>query len=461
MSELYKLSAIDIVAKLKNGDVSIQDTLDAVSARHNAVDKEINALPTVCFDRAAKKAQALQALPVEQRGILCGLPVTIKDLTEVEGVRSTMGSLVYKNNIPKTSDQLVQRIEHRGGVVYAKSNTPEFGAGGITFNDVFGITRSPHNIRNSAGGSSGGAAASLAAGCAWLSHGSDMAGSLRTPASFCGVTSLRPSPGTIRSDQKYLPYDVLGAEGPMARSISDLALFADAMRNDNTNSMQQAASDVNGCSIKSLRIAISQDLGITQVSDEVATLFTQFTDNVLKACDHLTEHHPDLNDVHDAFDALRANVFAVGLESILDDNRDLIKPEVQWNADKGLAQTSAQIRSGLRAQGGIVNRAAQFMQDVDVLICPAVSIASASAEVRYPGEPEGVPVPDYYRWLAIAYATTMTTLPIITLPVGFSKDGTPFAVQLIGKPWGEAELIKIARTLEQLSGWDTTPTDPV
>jgi len=460
MSELYQQSASDVVAKLKTAKVSIQEALDALQSRINAVDKNINSLPTLCFDRAAQKAKQLQNLPVEQRGKLCGLPVTIKDLTDVEGVRSTMGSVVFKDNIPEKSNQLVQRIEHNGGVVYAKSNTPEFGAGGITFNDVFGITRSPHNTALSSGGSSGGAAASLAAGCAWLSHGSDMAGSLRTPASFCGVSSLRPSPGSIRSDSKFLPFDVLGEEGPMARNITDLALFADVMRTENTNAMQNAVQQSEQTDLSSLRIAVSTNLGITAVSDEIASLFTNFIDDKLKSCKHISESHPDLSGVHEAFDVLRANVFATGLESILDKNRTIIKPEVVWNAELGIAQTSQQIRSALRLQAKIVNDGAQFMHDTDVLICPATSIASVAADVRYPEEPEGLAIPEYYRWLAVAYATTMTTLPVITLPVATAENGMPIAVQLVGKPWGEAALFKIAYKIEQIVGRNNAPVDP-
>jgi len=398
-----------------------------------------------CFDRASQKAKILQSLPVEQRGVLCGLPVTIKDLTDVEGVRSTSGSLVYKDTIPKRSTRY--SIE---SVLWM-----------LKFNDVFGITRSPHNTTQSSGGSSGGAAASLAAGCAWLSHGSDMAGSLRTPASFCGVTSLRPSPGTIRSDSKDLPYDVLGAEGPMARNISDLALFADVMRNDKTDNMQAAVNNADSINVQSLKIAISTDLGVTDVSDEVSELFSQFVQEHLSNSRQLSEKHPELADVHEAFDTLRANVFATGLETLLEEHRSLIKPEVIWNVEQGIAQTSQQLRSALRMQGKLVSTAADFMRDVDVLICPATSIVSAPADIRYPKEPDGLAIPEYYRWLAIAYATTMTTLPIITLPVATAANGMPVAIQLIGKPWGEAALFKIAHGIERMVGRDTSPVQPV
>lgn len=460
MTELFEESATAIVKKLKSGQLSIQESLDAMQARIAAVDTSVNSLPTVCFDRASESATVLQNKPVEERGKLCGLPVTIKDLTDVKGVRSTMGSAVFKDRVPESSNQLVSRIETHGGVVYAKSNSPEFGAGGITFNDVFGITRSPYDLSMSSGGSSGGAAASLAAGCAWLSHGSDMAGSLRTPASFCGVTSLRPSPGTIRSDSLYLPFDVLGADGPMARNITDLALFADVMRNENTNAMQDALASNKDTKLQQLKIAVSRDLGVTTVADDVADLFERFVDEHLTNCKSLIRSEPDLTGVHSSFDALRANFYSTALEPIFEENRDVIKPEVVWNVEQGLALTSAQYRTALRAQGTIINTAARFMRDADVLICPATSLTSVSAEARYPGDNDDVPMPEYYRWLAIAYASTMTTLPVITVPVGKTVTGLPFGVQLIGKPWGEANLFQAALQIEQMIGGSDKPIDP-
>ena len=460
MTELFRLSACSVVEKLRSGELSIKDLLDAVQARIAAVDGAINSLPTLCFERAAKQAAALQTLPADRRGILAGLPVTIKDLTDVAGVCSTSGSLVLKDRVPEVSDQLVTRIEGRGGVVYAKSNTPEFGAGGVTFNSVFGNTRSPYDLNRNAGGSSGGAAASLACGCAWLSHGSDMAGSLRTPASFCGVTSLRPSPFTIRTDSPTKPFDVLGADGPMARTVADLALFADAMRNDDSLSMQAALRERSIKPFRQLNIAFSHDLGVAAVSAEVRDVFQQFIDRTLNQCESTVEAQPALEGTHEAFDTLRAQFYATGLESLLDQHRFTIKPEVVWNVEQGLAPTSRKLREAERAQGKVVHDAAQFMKDIDVLICPATSLKSVAADCRYPGASDGVPVADYYRWLAIAYASTMTTLPIITLPVGHFEDGFPFGIQLIGKPGGEAALFQIAQQIEQLVGGFGEPVDP-
>ena len=187
---LVRETACAIVGKLKSGEVTPLDLLDVLEKRIAEVDGKVNALPTLCFDRARKHATALMKKPASERGLLAGLPIPIKDLTNVAGVLTTQGSPIYKDNIPAKSDILVEHLENNGGVIYAKSNTPEFGAGANTFNEVFGPTRNPWDTSRSAAGSSGGAAVALATGTAWLAHGSDMGGSLRNPASFCGIVGI-------------------------------------------------------------------------------------------------------------------------------------------------------------------------------------------------------------------------------------------------------------------------------
>jgi amidase len=284
-----------------------------------------------------------------------------------------------------------------------------------------------------------------------------MAGSLRTPASFCGVASLRPSPGQIRSDSEFLPFDILGAEGPMARSIEDLALFADVMMTGNNESMLSAART----SLQPTQIAVSEDLGIASISDEVIRPFRKFIDQLANAGSGITEQHPDLSGVHLCFDVLRAQSYAIGLEQDLADHPGVMKPEVVWNIESGLALTADQIREATRSQGQIINRAENFMQDFDLLICPATSLASVAAELRYPGSDGEVPYADYYRWLAIAYAITVTALPVITMPCGFVDNGMPVGIQLIGKPGGEFELFRYTSYLEQIAGWSAWPVDPI
>lgn len=456
MSAPWRLSAREVVALLIRGAVSPMELLDAVESRCAAVNGPLNALPTFCFDRARDHARRLDGTAPSGRGPLSGLPVTIKDLTDVAGVRTTYGSAIYRDHVPAASDRLVKRIESRGGIVYAKSNTPEFGTGGITFNDVFGLTRSPRNMTCASGGSSGGAAAALASGCAWLSQGSDMAGSLRTPAAFCGVTSLRPSPGRISADSPLLPFDPLGQNGPMARDIDDLALFAGVLFDESPGEF--ALQD--DTSVRPDRIAVSHDLGITQVSDEILSALDGFADTLSRAGCRIARAHPPLDHVHESFDALRAHAYAVSFEETLAGHPDVMKPEVEWNIRSGMDLDTERLRQAQRQQGGIVEAAARFMQDHDLLICPATSLLSVPAETRYPGHDAGIPIPEYYRWLAIAYATTMTALPVVTIPVALAEDGMPVAVQLVGRPAGEARLIQNARWIQRLLSWDPRPVDP-
>ncbi|MEM7213633.1 MAG: amidase family protein, partial [Pseudomonadota bacterium] len=221
-------TARNVVSKLKSGEVSRDEVLDQLEARHAEVDGKVNALPTTCFERARKAEAGADTM-------LAGLPVAIKDLSAVQGVRTTYGSPIFAEYVPEASDNVVEIIETNGGTVYAKSNTPEFGAGASTFNEVFGRTHNPWNLARSAAGSSGGSAAALVSGQAWLAHGSDMGGSLRNPASFCGCVGLRPSAARVPSGPSPNDFEVLGQQGPMARNVADLGLFLDAMSGPNAS----------------------------------------------------------------------------------------------------------------------------------------------------------------------------------------------------------------------------------
>ncbi len=243
----------------------------------------------------------------------------------------------------------------------------------------------------------------------------------------------------------------------MARNISDLALFADVMMDSDSDSIRQAAGEPK----KPSRIAISDNLGITSISDEVLTPFHRFIDELEKTGCAISEHHPNLSGVHDAFDVLRAHSYAISLEQTLVDNPGIIKPEVVWNIETGVSLSAEKIRQATRSQGQIINRAAEFIRQFDLLICPATCVASIDTELRYPGSDGSVPIPEYYRWLAIAYATTVTALPIITLPCGFKAAGMPIGIQLVGKPGGEDDLFRYARFIEKITGWNSMPINPL
>ncbi len=231
-NEICQLEAHEAVSLLKKGDLSPAELLEASLSRISQVEGSVNAIPTVCAERARDSLCELEKRERKNGsfpGWLAGLPIAIKDLMSVSGVRTTFGTPGLSDNVPEKSDPLVERLENRGATVVGKTNTPEFGAGGNTFNSVFGFTRNPWNIRMNAGGSSGGAGVSLATGEVWLSHGSDLAGSLRTPAAYCGVVGLRPSPGRAGRGPRGLGFHTEDVQGPMARNVTDCTLFLDAM----------------------------------------------------------------------------------------------------------------------------------------------------------------------------------------------------------------------------------------
>ncbi len=466
MSDLTQQSAITVVDLLAKGEISPIDALNAVEKRMDNVEGQINALPIRCFDRARQHAEKLMQKPVADRGLLAGLPVPIKDLNDVKGVRTTSGSMIKEKVVAKRSDILVENLERNGAIIYAKSNTPEFGAGGNTFNDVFGFTRNPHDLRLSAGGSSGGAAAALASGTAWLAHGSDLAGSLRTPASFCGVTSLRPSPGLIASGPSDVAFMVHPQHGPMARDVADLALFADAMVGESSEA--DLCKPVGGTSFRTAasqakrptRVAFSADLGITETSTEVLTACTAAMHKLEADGIEVVDQHPDLSDAEAAFSAPRALMYATTLGGNLAKNRKLLKPEVVWNVEEGLKLTGDAIRQSIAAQGRLFQQASQFMRDFDLLICPAAIILPYPVELRYPGFDEGVPTHEYFRWLSIVYSITATTLPVITIPCGKSTDGLPIGIQLVGAAHSEKKMFALASYIEKVLPNVPKPIDP-
>ena len=456
MSELIVKTAVEIVGLLRAGEITISDTLEALETRIEQVDSSINALPTLCLDRAREAAKSCE----QKESILSGLPVAIKDLTDVAGVRTTYGSMVSQHHVPAQSDFLVENLQANGAIVYAKSNTPEFGSGGNTFNDVFGATRNPYDSSRTVGGSSGGAAAALASGSAWLAQGSDLGGSLRTPASFCGVTSLRPSAGLMAKTSGMQPFQVYSQAGPMARCVTDLALFADAMTGSSPLmglSQKRGSSDFRSAAAtlrKPARIAYSVDLGITETAAEVTDVCNAAIARIEIDSIPVELAHPDLSMADAAFDVPRALDYAQSYGAQLDSIRDIIKPENVWNIEYGMNLDADEIRASMDAQGQIFHHATGFMQDYDLLICPAAIIAPFPVEERYPGFSQGLEVSAYYRWLAIAYAITTTTLPVITLPCGKTREGLPVGIQLVGKAHGEQQLFSFASYIEQLIVWD-------
>lgn len=469
MEDLIRMSAREAVQRLKAREVSPTQLVRAALARIEATDGALNAVPTVCAERALEHARRIEAAPpTDHPGWLGGLPIVVKDLNDVAGVRTTYGSPLFAGHVPDASDAMVETLEARGAIVVGKANAPEFGHGANTYNEVFGETRNPWNTAMTCGGSSGGSAVAVASGQAWLATGSDLGCSLRTPAAFCSIVGLRPSPGRVARSRGRLPFDNLWVQGPMARNVGDVALMLDAMSGDHPadpisipapcTPFQAAIADP----LAPRRIGYSRDLmGLTPVDPEVARVCEGAVARFAEIGAAVQEAAPDLREARDIFRVLRANQLVGDLAPIIDANRDRVRKEVVWNMELGKKTTADDIARAERGRGALYARAAAFFGEFDLLVTPAAIVPPFDVRIRALDEVDGVKLANYYEWYAIAYAITLTSLPAIALPCGFTAAGLPVALQLVGPPRGEARVLAAAHLMEQVFGIaGRLPIDP-
>lgn len=462
-SELIGLTAREAVRLLRAGEVTAVELVEAALDRLAVVEPQVNAVPTICAERALAQAAA-----ADRTSLLAGLPVVIKDLHEVGGVRTTFGSPIFQDHVPERSDRGVARIERQGGSVLGKSNTPEFGAGANTFNEVFGATRNPWDTSRSCAGSSGGSAVALATGTAWLADGSDLGGSLRNPAAFTGIVGLRPSPGRVPSDKEANRFQTLSVRGPMARDVRDCALMLDAMCGFEPRDPLSFDAPVTPFATaveqapRLRRVAWSKDLGgITPVDPEVAAICERAARGFADLGVELVEASPDFGAAVETFLVLRAELFAASMAPLLETHRHLLKPEVIWNVEKGLSLDAGAIGAAERARSQMHASFLDLFEDVDLLLCPAAICPAFPVEWRYLEELNGHRFASYIDWVTIAFAISMTGAPALSLPVGLTEAGLPVGLQLVGRPRGEAALLAAAAMLEDHVGrLITAPIDP-
>lgn len=467
MTEYWRLSARKTVELLKSGAVSPLELIDHALARIAAVNPKVNAMVTLCADRARDHAKRLMAKPVDQRGPLCGLPFGVKELNDVAGVRTTYGSPIFADNVPEKSDIMVERLENNGGIVLGMTNTPEFGAGANTFNEVHGETYNPWNVKLNAGGSSGGAAVALATGEVWLATGSDLGGSLRTPAAFCSVVGLRPSPGRVPSGPGELRFDTLSVDGPMARDVGDTAMMLDAMAGWHIDiPVSYPAPDEPFLTtalkrLKPKRVAFSLDPAALPIEAGVKSLCRAALEKLSAAGIAVEEASPDFSGVGNAFQTLRAVDYATTMRPLLNKHRDKLKPDVIWNAEKGLGLTAEEIGKAHLRRSRLYADMVKLFETYDLLVLPAAPILPRDIKERWPRKIAGEQLDNYVEWLKLAALITMTSCPVLSLPCGFSPDGRPMGLQIVGKPRGEGALLSHAMLFEEILGVrDAVPIDP-
>ncbi len=467
--ELCAKSAYEAVGLLRRGEVSPAELLDAAFARIAATDGAINAMPILCEDRARSHAANLDiSVPRSDPAWLGGLPFAVKDLNEVKGVRTTWGSPTFADHVSAKTDPLIALIEGRGGVVAGKSNTPEMGAGGNTFNPVLGRTRNPWNTAKNPGGSSGGAAACLAAGQVWLAHGSDHGGSLRTPAAYCGIVGLRPTPGRAGGGTEDLVYEREGMQGPMARDALDCALFLDAMsgwiprlpltlpRPDAP--FQKAVLEAEAPP----RIAFSPDLGgYGPVEAEIRDVMAAAMKALAGAGTRVEEAAPDVSGLYETYMTLRGVSQGAGPGKAPAHVQAAYKATLAENIAFGRALTADRIFDAMRHRSVLYNRMLDFLEVHGLLAFPVVGLAPLDCEIEYPEAVDGQPVEGYMDWPRFAFLATTTGMPAASVPIGFTPSGMPVGLQMLAPAREEARLLAAARVVEQVVGWDARPIDPL
>ena len=473
-NELIRLTATEAVARLRAREITPLDLIDAAAARIAEVEPAVNALPTLCLDRARDHAKAL--MRGERReaegeaGWLAGLPVAIKDLTDVAGVRTTYGSPIFADHVPTCSDPLVERIERKGGLVVAKSNTPEFGAGGSTFNEVFGRTRNPWNTSLTCGGSTGGGAVALATGEVWLAHGSDHGGSLRRPATYCSVVGLRPSPGRVTRGTQEDLWSMLSVQGPMARNIPDLALFLDTMAGWDLDdpltweapARSYAAAVAAAEAEKPLRIAFTTDFGRTLPMDrETAAICAREVRRFESIGIAVEEAYPEIGALNDAFLVLRSQHFVVDREELLATKRDLLKPDIVWQTERGLSETPSRLAWAEHERTRFFRSLRDIFARCDVLVTPGASTPAFDVNLRAPEKIGGQVLENYMGGSLINAFATLAGCPAVAVPCGFDQHGRPVGLQVVAPPRQDARALQVAALFERMTGLDRMlPLEP-
>jgi amidase len=460
---LYLKDAILLNSLMASREVSAVDVMTGFLDRIEEINPTVNAICTLLpREEALAMAQKAdrQRLDGTPLGPLHGLPIACKDLAETAGLRTTYGSEIFKDNVPAGDCLLVERLRQAGALIIGKTNTPEFGAGSNTFNNIFGTTRNPYNLQKTVGGSSGGAAAALATRMLPIADGSDMGGSLRNPAAFCNVVGFRPSMGRVPSWPSTLTWQSrMGIEGPMARNVNDLGLMLSAIagpdQRDPISIVEPPGQFANFSQkdFKGSRIGWTPDLGMLTVAREVR----EVCERSVKVFDDLgcqvELSHPNLAGAMDVFRVLRSSCFAAGFGPLLKDHRQTMKSTVVENTEIGFGLSGEDLLSADRKRAALYQEANRFFKDYDFLVLPSTQVAPFDHSVEWVREIDGVEMRDYLEWMSICCVITILDLPAISIPCGFTEDGLPVGLQIVGKPWADLSVLQIARAFEELTGY--------
>jgi amidase len=451
--------ATELARLLHAGELSAREVLAAHLEQIERVNPAVNAIVTLVPDRAEAAAQAADDTFARGGlvGPLHGLPIAHKDLALTAGIRTTKGSPIFADHVPDEDELFVERIRTAGAIVLGKTNTPEFGTGSHTFNPVFGLTRNPYDLRRSAGGSSGGAAAALACGLVPIADGSDLGGSLRNPASFCNVVGFRPTPGRVPSWPSDDPDQAVGVEGPMGRTVADAALLLSAMAGPDPRvpiSLLEPGSDFAPpfAEVSPGVAAWAPDAAGTMPFDPEVVRVVEGARSVFETLGWRTEPaFPDLSAARRVFLVERARIYLT-LSALLDDHPGQMKASVVWNIEEGRRLTAEDLIDAQRSRASISSEMAAFFERFDVLVMPVAQVPPFDADLEYPAEVDGHPMGTHLDWMESCWCISVTGSPAISVPCGFTADGLPVGVQIVGRPGEDLRVLQAAQAFEAATG---------
>jgi amidase len=457
-NELCFKSGRELARMIRSREVAASEVMSAFISQIERINPKINAICTfIGAEKAIEAAQEAdkQLAAGQPTGPLHGLPHAVKDLVPTAGMRTTFGSRIYQDFIPDTDALIVERLKAAGAIIIGKTNTPEFGAGSHTFNEVFGATLNPYDLTKSCGGSSGGAAVALACGMVPLADGSDLGGSLRNPASFCNVVGFRPSPGRVPIYPVTPGSSALSVEGPMARSVEDVAFLLsvlagpDARANISIDEPGSVFFETLERDFRGTGIAWSRDLGRFPVEPEVAAVFEAARPAFADLGCKIDDCDPDLTGAEDIFQTLRAGAYAKSRGDDLRRHRDLIKETVIWNIELGLQLTDSDFQRAEMCRIELCQKINTFMGRYEFLILPVSQVAPFPVETDWVREINGIRMETYIDWMATCWAITITDLPAISVPCGFTAGGLPVGLQIVGRHRREMDVLSLAYAFEQ------------
>ncbi len=455
-SEICRLSAIEMAAMIRGRKLSAREVLDAHLSRIDGVNPKLNAIVTLDREGAIARAAAADESQArgETLGPLHGLPIAHKDLLITAGIRTTFGSAIFKGNVPTENDPLVDRVQQAGAITIGKTNTPEFGAGSQTFNNIFGATRNPHDPSKTSGGSSGGAAVALATGMIPIADGSDAGGSLRNPAAFCGVVGLRPAPGRVAHSARGFAWSTIPVLGPMARNVRDCALLLSVMAGYDSRcpiSIQEAGDQFStplDRDFKGTRVAWFRDMDHSafdpRIVDQVNAQRRVFAN---LGC-IVDEIEPDWRGVDEAFQIFRAWGFLALADQIPKAHRPQLKDTIQWEIERGSKLTASDLARAELLRAAAWDRMRMFQQTYEFFIAPSTQVLPFNIEIPYPTEIAGVKMNSYIEWMRCCYLISMLECPSISVPCGFTPEGLPVGLQIVGRHRDEFSILQLARAFE-------------